>query len=342
MPEQRRRGVAAVVQIRLERIALHLVDEHAVEPSIEKVGQIQRAARVDVGAAGRLHGSRNLLELEISRPGSGVVSITSTLNVGGLGGGGVCGVWGEASTDHRTTAPLNTMNLIHLRTFPPASFRSRYFLAAVFDWARSPPRGNASRILRTMSHGQRHPSDQTLLLALDRELSARRRAAVDRHLRACASCRARSLTMASVADGVSQLYRGGEVATSTTPLRRRLQTEMTGMGAQWDRSIAFRMRRALATPPLAVRVAASVALIALLLSWMRSAPGLVSVTTTVEAASLPIRALTPGAAARYRPRGALCRKAPGPIADRGLHPSGRVAAGPGWKAYRNRNTNWTT
>ena len=156
-----------------------------------------------------------------------------------------------------------------------------------------------------MSHGQRHPSDQTLLLALDRELSARRRAAVDRHLRACASCRARSLTMASVADGVSQLYRGGEVATSTTPLRRRLQTEMTGMGAQWDRSIAFRMRRALATPPLAVRVAASVALIALLLSWMRSAPGLVSVTTTVEAASLPIRALTPGAAARID-REALC------------------------------------
>jgi hypothetical protein len=156
-----------------------------------------------------------------------------------------------------------------------------------------------------MRHDQRHPSDQTLLLALDRELSARRRAAVDRHLRACARCRARSSTMASVADDVSRLYRRDETTTSSTPLRRRLRTDMAGIGARWDRSIAFRVRKALATLPVAVRVGASVALIALVLSWMRSVPGLVSMTATVEAASLPIRALTPGAAARID-REALC------------------------------------
>jgi hypothetical protein len=156
-----------------------------------------------------------------------------------------------------------------------------------------------------MRHDHRHPSDQTLLLALDRELSVRRRTALDRHLRDCAGCRARSSAMAAVADEASRLYRRGETATSTAPLRRRLQADMTGLGAQWDRSVSFRMRKALATVPLVVRVGAAVALIAFVLPWVRSAPGLVSMTTTVEAASLPIRAFTPGATARLD-REALC------------------------------------
>ena len=64
-PEQWGRRVAAIVHIRLKRIPLHLVDEHAIEASIEKIRQVQRAARVDVRAAGRLDGSGNLLEPEV-------------------------------------------------------------------------------------------------------------------------------------------------------------------------------------------------------------------------------------------------------------------------------------
>ena len=150
-----------------------------------------------------------------------------------------------------------------------------------------------------------HPSDRTLLLAVDHELSTRRQAALDRHLRACARCRMRASAMASVADDASRLCRGVETAESTAALRRRLQADMTELGAQLDRSIAFRVRRSLTTLPFMVRVGASVALIALVLPWARTALSKVSVATPVEAASLPIRALTPGAVAPVD-REAMC------------------------------------
>jgi hypothetical protein len=111
--------------------------------------------------------------------------------------------------------------------------------------------------------------------------------------------------MASVADEASRLCRRGETGTSTAALRRRLQADMTDLGARWNRSVSFRMRKALTTVPFVVQVGASVALIALVLPWVRSARDLVSMTTTVEAASLPIRAVTPGATARMD-REALC------------------------------------
>lgn len=106
-----------------------------------------------------------------------------------------------------------------------------------------------------MWHHQRHPSDHTLLLAVDRELSVPRQLALDRHLSHCARCRARS-TMASLADEASRLCRRGETAISTTALRRRLQADMTELGARWDRSVSFRMRRALTALPFVVRVGA--------------------------------------------------------------------------------------
>ncbi len=156
-----------------------------------------------------------------------------------------------------------------------------------------------------MWYDQTHPSDETLLLALDRELSARRQIALDRHLSDCERCRARWSAMASVSDETSRLYRRGETLPSTAALRRRLQADMTERGARWNRSVSFRMRTALATLPVAMRVGAAVALIGVVLPLVRSTRGIVSVATPIEAASLPIRALTPGATARVD-RDALC------------------------------------
>jgi anti-sigma factor RsiW len=156
-----------------------------------------------------------------------------------------------------------------------------------------------------MQHAQRHPSDQTLLLALDRELSVRRQITLDRHLSSCERCRSRSSTMASVADETSRLCLRGESAPPTAALRRRLQADMAEAGTRWERSVSFRIRKAFATLPFAIRVGASVALVGVVLALMRSTPGIGSVVTPIEAASLPIRALTPGATARVD-RDALC------------------------------------
>ena len=159
-----------------------------------------------------------------------------------------------------------------------------------------------------MWYDQTHPSDETLLLALDRELSARRQVALDRHLSGCERCRARTSRMASVADATSRLCLRGETAPSTA-LRRRLQAAMTERGARWDRSASFRLRKAFATFPLLIRVGVSVALIGVVVLLMRSTRGIVPVATPIEAASLPIHALTPGATARVG-RDALCAGRP--------------------------------
>jgi anti-sigma factor RsiW len=156
-----------------------------------------------------------------------------------------------------------------------------------------------------MWYDQTHPSDETLLLAIDRELSVSRQIALDRHLSDCERCRARSSAMASVADETSRLRLLGETAPSTAALRRRLQGDMTERGARWNRSVSFRMGKAFATLPVMIRVGAAVALIGVVLTSVRSTRGIVSVATPIEAASLPIRALTPGATADLD-RDALC------------------------------------
>ncbi|PAV92805.1 hypothetical protein WR25_07095 [Diploscapter pachys] len=46
--EQRRGGEAAIVDVRLQRVALHLVDEHAPGQSAQIVGQVQRMAARDL------------------------------------------------------------------------------------------------------------------------------------------------------------------------------------------------------------------------------------------------------------------------------------------------------
>ena len=63
--EQRRRGVAAVVDVGLERVALHLVDVHTGEASVQEVGEVERAARRDVAPDRGLNRRRNVGEPQI-------------------------------------------------------------------------------------------------------------------------------------------------------------------------------------------------------------------------------------------------------------------------------------
>ena len=57
--------VAAIVDVRLKRVALDLVDVHAVQTPVEEVGEIQRAALRDVALGGRLDRRGNLLEWQL-------------------------------------------------------------------------------------------------------------------------------------------------------------------------------------------------------------------------------------------------------------------------------------
>ena len=63
--EERRRGVAAVVDVGLIRVALILVDVDARHAAIEVVGQIEGAAALDVVSGGCLHERRDLLDRQL-------------------------------------------------------------------------------------------------------------------------------------------------------------------------------------------------------------------------------------------------------------------------------------
>jgi hypothetical protein len=54
--QQRRGGVAAVVHVGLESVALHLVEVDAAQAPVHEARQVQRLAALDVRGAGRLHG----------------------------------------------------------------------------------------------------------------------------------------------------------------------------------------------------------------------------------------------------------------------------------------------
>jgi hypothetical protein len=151
-----------------------------------------------------------------------------------------------------------------------------------------------------MSHDTPHPSDETLLLAIDGELSPRLGARLDRHRASCERCRDRQQAMRSSADRAA-----AECLRDTTPvapalgeIRARLRASLADRSAALDRSWRFqaahRMARVL---PAAAAVAALVvivgggALIRHTIDRWRSA-------STVEADALPIPALTPGATER--------------------------------------------
>ncbi len=52
--EQRRADEAAVLHVGLQRVALHLVDEHAAQGAVHEIGEIERALLPDLGRVGAL------------------------------------------------------------------------------------------------------------------------------------------------------------------------------------------------------------------------------------------------------------------------------------------------
>jgi anti-sigma factor RsiW len=144
----------------------------------------------------------------------------------------------------------------------------------------------------------RHPSDRVLVWAIDGELSPRRKGALDAHLRHCDRCRTRFASLAALGDEVTQLcLQGAGPSTPRPALRNRLQAEMTARAVAWNRLRWFRLRKAINTLPLALRMGVSAAVVILMLqtiwqSWTTVPP----TSADVEAAALPIHMLTPGAA----------------------------------------------
>lgn len=148
-----------------------------------------------------------------------------------------------------------------------------------------------------MVHATEHPTDLTLILSIDRELSERGRIALARHLTVCGPCRSRLAAFEDALDDASHVCRD-EIRRDTVAqdaLRARLQSRMTELSARWDRSPWFRVRKALASVPLAARVGISAGLLALAVNVVRSAPEVAPPTAAPLTEALPYRLLTPGA-----------------------------------------------
>jgi hypothetical protein len=144
-----------------------------------------------------------------------------------------------------------------------------------------------------------HPSDETLLRAIDRELPPVLDAATERHLAACGPCRARHRQLASIAAVVSDAHLdSAQPSRGQDALRARLAVRMMEASVA-DRWWRFRgLERLAALPPaatVAVALTAIVVLGRMLPYWTASTPPDTFVAS-VESAALPIRSLTPGAA----------------------------------------------
>jgi hypothetical protein len=151
-----------------------------------------------------------------------------------------------------------------------------------------------------MRQHSQHPSDQTLLRAIDGELSPTRRAALDSHLAACEPCRSRVEMMESVAVEVSGVYRD-ELAPQvpcSDAFRARVEAGVRERSASLNRSWQFRILEALTTIPVAARVGAALVMIVIAVQFLRRSPESIRpemVVTSLESGALPIRSLTPGA-----------------------------------------------
>jgi len=145
-----------------------------------------------------------------------------------------------------------------------------------------------------MSTERIHPTDTTLVMAVDRELSASGREALRDHLVACDRCRSRlSALETAAAESVGLCHDDSpDDGVEFGILRARLQQRMVELRGEWDRSLLFRMRKVVGSVSLA-RLGISVALLALMVrfTWT-SGTGVVT-----AAESLPIGRLTPGATA---------------------------------------------
>ena len=152
-----------------------------------------------------------------------------------------------------------------------------------------------------MRHDAPHPSDETLLRAVDGELSHRHRDALDTHLADCEGCRSRLRAIQASADEVTAAWR--ERAAAGEPpvdrMRARLRAGLEQRSSELDRSWRFRIAWHMARVPSAAVAAAAAAALVLGAFLIRSAVvrGPSTGSASIEAGALPIRALTPGATA---------------------------------------------
>ena len=148
-----------------------------------------------------------------------------------------------------------------------------------------------------MFRAPKHPSDFLLVRAIDGELPTRRKIALDAHVRRCDRCRTRFTTLATLGDEITQLcLESAETSTPRPEMRGRSPAQTTTRAAVWNRSRSFRLRNAIGTSPLALRMGVSTAVLILMFQiiWplvtMRT-----PTSSSIEAVALPIHTLTPGA-----------------------------------------------
>ena len=155
-----------------------------------------------------------------------------------------------------------------------------------------------------MSNSRTHPTDTTLILALDRELSLARRMALDRHLMACEACRSRFEAFEEAAREAVRVCRddASDDAAATSALRRRLQGRMMELGREWDRSPLFRFRRAASSVPPFARVGFTVALLILVVRLVQPGVNVTVPPLASEHESLPVTRFTPGATSNVSAR----------------------------------------
>ena len=153
-----------------------------------------------------------------------------------------------------------------------------------------------------MNHATPHPSDETLLRAVDGELPPERRATLEAHLATCEKCRTRMEAIRSSAAEVSAACLDDleRTAPAVEQMRTRLRVTLADRSAVLDRSWRFRAARRIAQVPLAAVAAAALLVIASGTLFVRNElarRGPAARHAQVEAGALPIAALTPGATA---------------------------------------------
>jgi hypothetical protein len=149
-----------------------------------------------------------------------------------------------------------------------------------------------------MSHDTPHPSDETLLLAIDDELSPRLGAALEMHLASCERCQNRLRAMRASADWASAEYRRDAAAPALGEMRTRLRASVADRSAALDRSWRFQVARRMTRVLPAAAAAAALIVIVGGAALVRHTIGRWRSGVPVEAGALPIPALTPGAIER--------------------------------------------
>jgi hypothetical protein len=148
-----------------------------------------------------------------------------------------------------------------------------------------------------MSHEHAHLSDESLLRAIDGELSSRRRESHDIHLARCEHCRSRLRAIRSAAAAAERTAAPTPIARPYGEMRTRLRTGLAARSAELDRSWRFRLSRHAATLSPAMLAVAAIAVVVVAFSLTRQQRARFPAHNGIEAGALPIRALTPGATA---------------------------------------------